>query len=290
MFIACIIQAQPRASFHLSDNGLIPKIGEESERTVSVMTSAVLTNFIAGQESVTNWTSGVDSKFRSRILVWDPTNDYAKVRVVIGNCIVWNRSRTNHLADPGTELEGVRIAGQWFFHATFGKLSIEGSKYLGRFFDIQHVQGSNSWGFFKLNQPRYIGERWEMPLSEEAIMAKLDGLNLGHNSEMLEFAKSLNDNVKMSIQFVGMTNSFGINSFLLHESFMLEGHLRSANSSMRFSADIVLPFDPAPHFYVMKISTQGELWSGEEANKSYHGRGIMSSEVNVMCRPISQTD
>lgn len=289
LIVGNLARAEQPPRFYLSANGILPKPGDEMERTVHMSASTTATNFVRGQESVTNWSYWLDLKLKSKILTWDATNDYAKVEVIVDHALGCVKGRTNEFAEGGSKLEGTLIAGEWFFHPLHGKASNLFTRYLGKLFPRHTCSDIFEMEHLKLNQPRFIGESWNVDVSPDAILTRLNELEISQKTVSGQIAKSLlQDNPKISVQFVGTTNCLGFNCFELSANMNSNGGLRSASNSVAVSAEVILPFDPEVPFSLIKSSARGVVSVGEETNQVFYGRGLVITEATLVCRPVSE--
>jgi hypothetical protein len=287
IFSVVVVKAEGPTLFHLSSNGLFPKVGEETERTLCLNESETFTNILHGHESITNHSIGLNLKFKSKVLVWDSTNDYAKIGALVTQFEVSSGGRTNQLATPGTSLDATWIAGQWFFHARTGRLTEAGQKCLRTSFLFGPRPDGRSLETSKLlNQSRSIGEKWKIERSADLFWDRMKSWGGSFDAGDKAATEALMKDTEIFMEFVGTTNCFGANCFHLRECVPLKGHYRSATASGQMAGDFILPFDPAPNFYIMKYSALFLVSAGDGTGESYSGRAIVQKEVVSTCRPV----
>jgi hypothetical protein len=281
LLLGNIAEAEQPIRFYLSFAGMLPKSGDEMERTFQVNASVTLTNFAGGHESVTNWTDWLDLQFRSKIFTWDPTNDYAKVEVVLEHALSGDIGRTNEFAESGSKLAGTFIAGEWFFRPLEGNIPNSVVQAFGRLFLIDPRSGIPGSEGLKLDQPRFVGERWDADVSMGSI---LPGLQKGVSGE---FARSLNrNNTKVAVQFVGITNCLGFKCFQLNLNADISGHSGSVGGSAAVSIENISPIEPSVSFWRIRGSASGPISSDGTPNQAHYGKGLMICEFTSTCRPI----
>jgi hypothetical protein len=98
------IQAKDSNRFNLELDDLVPKLGEETEKTIKTSQNFSVTNDLKNSQLITNMTSVLDLKFKDKILLWDESNDMAKVEMMMDRFIYAHNNKTNELVKAGTRL------------------------------------------------------------------------------------------------------------------------------------------------------------------------------------------
>lgn len=284
------IQAGDSTRFNLTLDGLIPKPGAQTEKTVIISEAFSFTNMLNEHPSITNSTLSLDLKFKDKILIWDETNDYAKVEMVVDHFLYTHENKTNELVKAGTRLWGTFINGEWFFQSSDRHLTDRTAQSLGKIYVIHPRSGIKDYDCLKLNQPRFAGESWKTEFSKD--LTKLDGLDNSASSYFARLiASGLNsNNVESTAQFVGTTNVSGFNCFHLFTKTNVREQMKILDFSAETRLDIIMPFDTAHPFWMKSGSIDGWILPKDVKNgtNAIPVRGKVSAKLVVECRDISQ--
>jgi hypothetical protein len=286
------LQAKEAAVFHLNIDHLSPKTGDEAEITMNISESFNLTNMFKGYQSVTNWSSSFDFKFRERILIWDETNDYAKVEMLVGHCQNIYKNKTNEPVKLGDQFVGTLILGEWFAKSSDGKFSDKATTLFNAAYPIHPNRGTKGLDYLKLSQPRSIGESWKV-FPDLSQLEKLNGSLGDYFTQLL--IKGLNTNtVEVTAQFAGTTNVSEFHCFDLRILADINAEAGKPAKRVFVSGktrlDMVTPFDTSQTFWIKNRSADMLCQFEEEKNGTNYipAWGKASAKLTVECRGISQ--
>jgi hypothetical protein len=236
-------QAEEPTRFLLDLNRPSPKAGQEAERNVRILFTSIYTNQIQGQEFITNNFHFLELQGHEKILVWDVTNHLSKVEMTVMHFVDCLDGHTNELAKPGTRLTATSIAGETFFHPENGNLPSQAYEQLRLFYNLRPFN-QNEFARMKIPQQVSIGETWEIPAPTNFLTKMAD-----------IWGAPVTNTVRLTGQFVGITNLFGFNCFYLRYQAVLTDlpeyvhNLKAHGGPMFIKAqghmtiDLIVPFD-----------------------------------------------
>ncbi|MEI6192858.1 MAG: hypothetical protein WCS42_00850 [Verrucomicrobiota bacterium] len=291
LYFSVTIQAQGSTRFQLTLGGLLPRTGEETEKSISLSESFILTNTLKGLEPLTNWRMSLDLKFKDKFSIWDESNDCATVEMVVDHFLYAERNQTNELVKPKSRLVGTFIAGEWFFRSLDGSLSEVAAHKLTKIYNHPHRR-IEDFDCLKLNQPRSIGESWKI-LPDLNKLKALDG-SVGDYFTRI-FIKGLNtNNFEMTAQFIGITNVSGFRCFDLRLNGIIKGDAgkptKIAHVSAKTEVDIIVPLDASQRFWTKRGSVEDSVLfeDFENGKMAVPAWGKGSAKLTEECRGVSQ--
>jgi hypothetical protein len=286
MFGLCSLamaRAEEPARFHLDLHRPAPKAGDETERTIRMVSTASSTNLTRDNETVTNTLQFLELKCREKTSNWDVSNNLSKVEMVVDRFVDGDGQRTNELAKPGTRLVGTSIAGETFFESKDGILPNEASRQLEKLYSIR-PRNFDEFARTELPQTVSMGESWAIPPPT--------------NSEELTavFGPGFTNTVKATARLVETTNLFGFNCF--HLQFRITSNefpenLRKIITSrlpmaiqgqVSLLVDLIVPFDQS-----QKVLMKSYLLDfSDSAEMMVDGKNVMSSRGRNTIKIISE--
>ena len=284
------IQAKDSVRFNLALDGLVPKVGIETEKTISKSVTFCFTNDIKGEQFVTNSSWSFEIKFRDKILTWDASNDFAKAEMVVDHFLFTEKDKTNEIVKPGTSLTGIFVAGEWSFVPSDGHLSDNVIQSLDKIFPMNPQHGIKDYDYLELNHPRLLGEIWKIETVPD--LSRLNGLDNSFSSFIARtVVKGMNTNsVKSTAEFVGTTNISGFNCFQLRQTSNMHSETKRMDTFGELEADLIVPFDSSRSFWKKSAAVNGLLLCKELKNGTntipIHGK--FSMKIIIDCREVTK--
>ncbi|MEY2467043.1 MAG: hypothetical protein QOD03_1564 [Verrucomicrobiota bacterium] len=277
--------------YSLSIAGLRTRPGDETQKTIQTFTHFNLTNTSKGVLRITNWSSSYELDFKEKVLVWDNTNGYAKMEIVLYQCRVALKNKTNELVKSGTRLQGTFIAGEWFFHSSDEPLSDNASRVLNAYFRHPRHADTNS-DTLKLNQPRSIGEKWKIEFLPDELNSRLSELGNSFSVGIgRAFAKGLNpDNTELSAQFGGTTNIFGAEGFCLRLNSNIVSPMKIGHAALNAQIEVDLPWENSHRSWIKNLNMTGSLsfYESLNATNTIPLSGTMSVKSVETCHEVAR--
>ena len=259
------------------------------EKTISISTSMSITNLIENR-SVTNLTASLKLKFTEKVLAWDVTNDSARVDLVVKQFFVSNQHLAKELVEPGTRVTGTYILGVWFFKPFSGSLSQDAENLLSKIY-VHPEYEVKDFGYLKFDQPRAVGESWNI----ESIPHIADALNEMGNSVGYSARKLLEqintNNMTATARFMGLTNIAGFDCYDLRMRANISNKTTRFEYSGKIDGDLVMPLDTSQTFWTKNASVEimMSLMDMENGTNMVHFRGKTSVEFAETCRGMPQS-
>lgn len=295
LFSLCFLnmaQAEDRAGVHLNLNRPPPTVGEEWERTIQVYSMTRSTNVATARTITTNSFHFFEMQGRENILVWDVSNDYSKVELMVKHLVEANGHQTNELVRPGTRIIGTSILGESFFEPKNGTLPESAEEQLRRFCPIR-PRDFNLFARTRLPPRLSVGQTYELPPPPNVI-------NALKNPQLASIlGASFTNDVKATGQLLGTTHLFGCNCFHLRihltysgiPGFLQQIFAAGPPTKIKFrialTVDLFVPFDPSQQIlmenYRMRISSTGNMTIRGKAVK--FSRGQSTLKIVSVSRP-----
>jgi hypothetical protein len=244
-------QAKGPAHFNLTLDALVPKAGIETEITFNSYAMLCRTNEVGGQPlAITNLNSLLNLKLKNKCLVWDETNGYAKIEIVVDHCFSTQKDQTDEVVKPGTRINGTFIAGEWFFEPATGYLSGKTPGALNKIFSAHPNTGNKDYDFLELNHPRSVGETWKIK-PRELIKRGLQELDdsTGRLPQLISILDT--NHMKNTVQFTCLTNVAGFNCFELRQQSKIRGEFHGLIYSDEHKLDFAAPVDGTFKYYML---------------------------------------
>lgn len=286
-------QAAESSRFHLVLDRPPPKIGATWDRTIRVYSTTSSTNMASGREITTNRFHFFEMQGREKILLWDVSNDYSKVELVVKSLAQADGHQTNALASPGTRIIGTSILGESFFASKAGSLPESAEAQLCRFCPIR-PRDFNLFARTRLPPRLAVGQTFDFPPPPNVVRA------LRNPRGRSFLGAGFTNAVKATGQLVATTNLFGFNCFHLRIHLTYSGipgflqHLFAAGppTKIKFrialTVDLFVPFDPSQQIlredYGMRISSAGDMTIRGKAVKFLCGQSML--KIVSVFRPL----
>jgi hypothetical protein len=290
LFVLCSLQisrAAEQSVYHLDLNRPPPKAGDETERTIQLISTTSNTNIAKGWETATNTARYFELKGREKFLSWDAANDSSKVEMTVEKLMATDGRQTVQLAKPGVVLIGSSLLGENFFESKDGTISPDCYRQLEMLYNIR-PRTFNEFTRAKIPPSLSVGDTWTVvtPMDSEAL--RVLGL-------------AFTNGVTATGRLVGTTNLFGLDCFQLQlqvtstetPEFLrrtVEARLPvKLKVNIELTVDLIVPFDESRQIlvknYFVDYLDSGEMVIDGKNVMSSHGRTTM--KIMSESRPIT---